>query len=342
MSTAYITHPRYVEHTLSGHPEHAGRIQAIWQQLEDLRPRLTCLEAQPASVEAILQVHSADYLRMLERLSSAYDTPVLLNPDTYFCPTSLEIARLAAGGVIQALDEVLENRVDNALAIIRPPGHHAEPDNAMGFCLLGNVAIAVRHAQLAHHLERIMIVDYDVHHGNGTQDMLYDDPHSLFISTHQSPYYPGSGGLHETGRGQGIGYTVNIPLREGHGDESYYKLYSEIIWPLAERYKPQLLVVSAGFDAHWDDPLAGMKLSLSGYAHLTRELIHMAQKLCGGKIVFVLEGGYNLQVLAHGVRNIASALLGDDSVSDPLGPAPQHTLPTVQPLVAELKRIHNL
>jgi acetoin utilization deacetylase AcuC-like enzyme len=226
--------------------------------------------------------------------------------------------------------------------VVRPPGHHAMPDNAMGFCLLGNVAMAVRYAQKRHQLERVMIVDYDVHHGNGTQDMLYDDPHSLFISMHQYPFYPGSGALHETGSGAGQGYTVNIPLPAGHDDHSYATLFRDIIWPLADRYQPQLLVVSAGFDAHWNDPLANMHLTLSGYAHMTRELIQMARAHCDGKIVVVLEGGYDLDVLSHGVQNIAHALLGDDTISDPLGPGPQRTAPVIAPLIAEVKHIHRL
>ena len=233
-------------------------------------------------------------------------------------------------------------RADNALAVVRPPGHHAIHDNAMGFCIFGNVALAARYACETHNLERIMIVDYDVHHGNGTQALLYDDPRTLFVSTHQYPFYPGTGGMRETGIQAGKGYTVNIPLSAGHGDENYAAIFRDIIWPLADRYQPQLLVVSAGFDAHWDDPLAHMNLSLMGYANLTRELIKMAAKHCDGKIVFVMEGGYNLQVLAHGVRNIAHALLSDDDISDPPGPSPHQREPAIAKLISEIKRIHQL
>ncbi len=278
----------------------------------------------------------------MEALAQGYKSTILISPDTYFGPSSFEIARLSAGGVIQAIDAVLSGRANNALAAVRPPGHHALQATAMGFCLLGNVAIAVRHAQAVHGLDRILIVDYDVHHGNGTQDMLYEDPHSLFLSTHQFPFYPGTGDLYETGTGDGAGFTVNIPLNAGHGDNSYRAVYKEIVWPVAERFKPQLVIVSAGFDAHWKDPLAEMRLSLHGYDHLSRELIAIAERFCDGKIVFVTEGGYNLEALAHGVRNIALALLADDEISDPLGPAPDTLEISARPLIEEVRRIHRL
>ncbi|MAS34605.1 MAG: histone deacetylase [Anaerolineaceae bacterium] len=344
MTTAYITHPRYADHTYAGHPEHAGRIQAVWQELDSagLTARMKAVTPQPADQDLILTVHTRHYLDKLQWVTQSHPETVLLNPDTYFGPHSLDIARLAVGGVVTAVNEVLSNRADNALAVVRPPGHHALADNAMGFCLFGNVAIAAKYAQQAHHLERVMIVDFDVHHGNGTQDMLYDDPKALFVSTHQSPFYPGTGSLQETGRGTGTGFTVNIPLRAGHGDTSYNSIYEDAIWPLARRYQPQLMLVSAGFDAHWDDPLAHMQLSLAGYANLTRQLMAMAQEVCDGKIVFVLEGGYNLDVLAHGVRNVAHALLGDSDVSDPIGPAPDPHEPAIDPLIATVRRIHGL
>lgn len=344
MITAYITHPRYAEHTLAGHPEHAGRVQAIWTELETsgLAGRMVPVTPQPADHELLLNVHTRHYLDTLQWIASSHQEMVLINPDTYFGPTSFEVARLAAGGAVQAVDEVLSGRANNALAVIRPPGHHAVSNNAMGFCLFGNVVLAAKYARQVYHIERLMIVDFDVHHGNGTQDMLYDDPATLFISTHQYPFYPGTGTLNETGSGPGKGCTINIPMRAGLGDAAYATVFDEIIWPAARRYQPQFIVVSAGFDAHWDDPLAHMRLSLTGYAHITRQLVTMAAELCDGKIIFVLEGGYHLTALAHGVRNIAHALVGDQTISDPLGPAPEQPEPLLAPLLAEVKRLHHL
>lgn len=345
MTTAYVTHPRYTEHHLAGHPEHAGRIRAIWKELDDsgLSSRMNKLEAQPVSEELILNVHTPEYLQLLKWVDETAQSNVRLDADTYANPTSYVISRLSAGGVVLAVDEVLSGRVANALAAVRPPGHHAMPGYAMGFCLLGNVPIATRFAQKVHGLQRVMIVDFDVHHGNGTEAMFYDDDSVLFISSHQYPFYPGTGKLTDTGSGKGTGYTINIPLSAGHGDASFAAFYKEVIWPAAKRFKPELIIVSAGFDSHWTDPLAMLRLSLAGYAHLTRELIRMAEQLCGGKIVFAVEGGYNLEALAHGVANIGYALLGEPTVSDPLGtPRDGQIEPDIAPLIKQLREIHNL
>jgi acetoin utilization deacetylase AcuC-like enzyme len=342
VTTAYVTHPRYVEHDIPGHPEHAGRIRAVWQALDDagLLDRMQAIPPIAATDEHILSVHTPQYLDVLRQIERN-DHTVRFDMDTYALPQTPAIARLSAGGVVQAVDAVLTGAADNALAAVRPPGHHAIPDRAMGFCYLGNVAIAARHAQRAHGLERVLIVDYDVHHGNGTQDIFYDDNSVLFFSTHQYPYYPGTGGMDETGSGKGRGYTVNVPLEAGHGDDGYARIYSDILWPLARRFRPQLILVSAGFDAHWDDPLAMMRLSLTGFGHLDRELVRMAGELCDGRIIYVLEGGYNLKVLAQGTANIARALLGEDSIHDPLGKVNGSQRSTAD-LVSRLKSLHRL
>lgn len=345
MTSAYVTHPRYPEHNLPGHPEHAGRIRAVWGQMDDsgLSTRMKKLEAQPVDEELILRVHTPEYIEILRWIDSTKQERVHLDADTYAGPTAYEIARLAAGGVVLAVDEVLSGHSSNGLAAVRPPGHHAMPSHGMGFCILGNVPIAARHAQQAYGIGRVMIVDYDVHHGNGTEAMFYDDDTILFASTHQSPFYPGTGAITNIGSGKGTGYTINIPLEAGHGDSSFAALYEEILWPAAERFKPELILVSAGFDSHWTDPIAGMRLSLTGYAHLTRQLIRMAEQFCGGKIVFAMEGGYNLEALSQGVSNVGYALLGDSTVSDPLGP-PQdgRPEPDVRPIIDRLKQIHGL
>lgn len=343
MTTAYVTHPSYTGHDLPHHPEHAGRIQAVWQALESagVTTRLNRVTPEKVTDEQILYVHTKDYLQLFREIKR-YDHGVRFDADTYAFPESADVARLSAGGVVRAVDEVLRGSAQNALAAVRPPGHHAIPSRPMGFCLLGNISIAARYAQNNYDdIRRVMIVDFDVHHGNGTQDMFYGDDSVLFISTHQYPYYPGTGGMSETGLGRGEGYTINIPLSAGNGDDNYAVIYEQIVWKAARRFEPDLILVSAGFDAHWIDPLASMRLSLHGYAHLTNELIRMAKELCDNRIVFVMEGGYDLGALSHGMINIAHALLGDDTISDIYGKQ-NRPEPDVNGLLQELRDIHDL
>ena len=234
-----------------------------------------------------------------------------LDPDTYALPVSLDVARLAAGAVIGAVDAALSGRADNALAIVRPPGHHATAERAMGFCLLNNVAIAARHARSAPGIEKVLILDYDVHHGNGTNDIFYADPSVCFISIHQSPFYPGTGALEEAGAGAGRGLYAQHPLSSaGMAMRLIGGCSMRSSAPAVERFDPDFMLISAGFDAHWVDPLASMQLTLGGYDHLARECIVLAERLCDGRIVFVMEGGYDLPALANGWVSIARALLG--------------------------------
>jgi acetoin utilization deacetylase AcuC-like enzyme len=220
-TTAYATHPRYTEHDFPGHPENAQRIRAVWRGLDEsgLTARMRRLDVQAADTDWALTVHTADYLDLLRRISARPGT-THLDADTYAGPDALAIAMLSAGGALGAVDTVLSGSADNGLAAIRPPGHHAMPDHGMGFCLLGNVAIAAKYAQRRHGVERVLIVDYDVHHGNGTEAMFYDDPSVLYVSTHQYPFYPGTGAATDVGSGRGEGYTVNIPLPAGSGDSN--------------------------------------------------------------------------------------------------------------------------
>ncbi len=349
MTTAYTTHARFPEHDLPSHPEHAGRIRAVWQALDQagLTQRMQTGTVEQVTDEQILSVHTPEYLTLLKRLEHLTST-ARIDSDTYVTPTSVEVARYAAGAAVGCVDAVLSGRADNALAAVRPPGHHAEPGTAMGFCLLGNIAIAARHAQRAYGVERVMILDYDVHHGNGTEAMFYDDPSVLFISLHQGKnsfggrFYPGTGMIQDIGKGKGIGSTINIPLSPGHGDASYAALFEQVVIPAAQRFRPQLILVSAGFDAHWLDPLAGIRLSLTGYAALTQTLIQLAQELCSGRIVFVMEGGYNLDALSHGVANIARLLLGDANIADPLGMPTRSDSPDIAPVIKQLRALHTL
>ncbi len=343
MTTVFATHPRYTEHDYPGHPENADRIRAVWRGLDEsgLSERMQSLEPHEVDTDWVLTVHTAGYLDLLRRVSA---TPrvTFLDPDTYAGPDALAIALLSAGGAVGVVDTVLGGSAGNGLAAIRPPGHHAMPSRAMGFCLLGNVAIATRYAQRQYGIDRILIVDYDVHHGNGTEAMFYDDPSVLYVSTHQYPFYPATGAASDIGTGPGEGYTVNIPLPAGSGDANYAAVFEQIIWPSAERFQPQLVLVSVGFDAYREDPLAEMRLTLSGYSHLAAEVIRMAQRFCGGRVVFLLEGGYNLDALRNGVSNIARLLLGEPP-TDPLGPSSDMRAdPDIAGLVARLAQLHRL
>ena len=344
MTTAFVTHPSYTEHDFPRHPEHAGRIRAVWSALEaaGMTGQLLAPSPSSASDQQVLSVHTVEHLQRLVDISQM-DRSVLIDQDTYALPSSLDVARLAAGAVIRAVDAVCAGDADNAMAIVRPPGHHATPDRQMGFCLLNNVAIGARHAHNTHRLNRVMILDYDVHHGNGTQDIFYSDSAVMFLSIHQSPYYPGTGALDEVGAAEGRGTTVNVPVPAGHGDQSYRLMIEQVVTPATLRFRPDLLLISVGFDAHWVDPLAGMRLSLGGYDWLARECLKLAEQVCAGRIVFVMEGGYDLKALSHGWCNIARALLGLDDLSDPYGAAPADSSSgDIQPLLDRVRAIHRI
>lgn len=339
---AYITHPRYIEHDLAEHPEHAGRIRAVWRYMEEsgLLPRLLTPQAIEVARAQIAAVHTEDYIRTLERISEQARM-MRLDADTYAAPVSYEIARLSAGAQTLAVDMLFDGRATKAIAASRPPGHHAVAERGMGFCLLSNVAIAARHAQQAWGVERVLIVDFDVHHGNGTEAIFYQDESVFFLSTHQSPLYPGTGALEDTGSGRGEGFTLNLPLPANTGDAGFRAIFEQVVWPVAKRYQPGLIIVSAGFDAHWLDPLAGLQLTSTGFAALCSELNQMAEAVCGGKILFAMEGGYNVDALGTGMANIARVLLGEPPL-DPLGAPPPRAEPDIAPLLQAARALHHL
>jgi acetoin utilization deacetylase AcuC-like enzyme len=341
MTTAYCYDDRFLDHTYPGHPENADRLVAIMNGLQQSRllERLTRIPAQPATEDEVARVHATSYLQAVQRVADRGGGH--LDPDTYVVPATYRTALLAAGGLLAVTRAVLNAQVRNGFALVRPPGHHATARHGMGFCIFNNIAIAARDALARPDVGRVLIVDFDVHHGNGTQDAFEEAPDVLFLSTHQFPHYPGTGRVNETGRGEGEGTIVNVPLPAGVGDQGYARILGEILWPLAHRYDPQLILVSAGFDAHWTDPLAMMSLSLSGYAHIAQELVAMADELCAGRLVVTLEGGYDPTVLSNGVQNVFHALLGDEEVSDPIGPSPRAERPIDQRL-AEVKVAHHL
>ncbi len=309
--TGLVYNPRYLEHDMGlGHPESPNRLRAIIQQLEQsgTMAELTRIEPRKAEDEWITLVHTAAYLASLKQHAPASGR-VSLDPDTSMSPGSLTAAYLAAGGALAGVDAIMQQQVDHVFCAVRPPGHHAEANRAMGFCLLNNVAIAARYARKKHGLSRVLIVDWDVHHGNGTQHSFEDDPSILFFSTHQFPHYPGTGRESERGRGAGEGYTINVPMEAGESDDEYRAIFHKVLVPAAEQFRPELVIISAGFDAHKDDPLAGMGLTESGYAELTGIVAGIAKKYAQGRILSSLEGGYNLTALAASVDAHVRGLL---------------------------------
>lgn len=323
MTTGYLYSPVFLEHVEPGHPESPERLTAILRALDEtgVRARLVALDPLPATDAQIEAVHTREHLARVKQLSARGGGH--FDADTFAHARSFDAAMLAAGALVRAVDAVVRGEVENAFALVRPPGHHATRTRAMGFCLFNNIAIAAQHALTAQHLERVLIVDYDAHHGNGTQAIFYDSPRVLYFSTHQFPHYPGTGDWREIGAGAGVGFTVNVPLPPRVGDAGFRRIVDDLLAPLAQRYQPQLILVSAGYDAHWSDPLAMENLTIAGYGALARALVALARELCAGRIVFTLEGGYHLPALAYGVVATFSALLGDAEILDPLGAPPR-------------------
>ena len=310
-NTGIVYHPAYLEHEMgAGHPESPNRLRAIMQQLErsGTADRLTKIEPRKAEEEWITLVHSSSYVTALNAHQPASGR-VALDPDTSMSPGSLPAAYLAAGGALAAVDAIIRGEVEHAFCAVRPPGHHAESGRAMGFCLFNNVAIAARYVQKKHGLNRVLIVDWDVHHGNGTQHSFEQDPSILFFSTHQYPHYPGTGRETERGTGAGEGFTINVPMEAGDGDDEYHAIFLNVLLPAAEAFKPEFVIISAGFDAHRDDPLASMGLTEAGYSDLTGLVAGIARRHARGRLLSALEGGYNLTALAASVDAHLKALL---------------------------------
>jgi acetoin utilization deacetylase AcuC-like enzyme len=305
MSVILIHSERFAEHqTPPGHPERPERAEVMDAVAARWRERGTEIVApRAATTEQLVRVHDRDYLR---RISETSLKSTQLDPDTYTSPESHEIALLAAGAAIDAVERVMAESHRAAVAMVRPPGHHAERHRAMGFCLYNNVAVAAAHAR-AQGAGKVAIVDYDVHHGNGTQHIFEADPHVLYISTHQYPYYPGTGAADEVGREAGLGFTVNIPLEVGAVDEDYQLAFSRVVLPVLRQFEPDLILVSAGFDAHDRDPLGGMRLSTAAFGAMTLELRAVAEECCRGRIASVTEGGYDLQALAASLDAVIAA-----------------------------------
>jgi acetoin utilization deacetylase AcuC-like enzyme len=305
---------RFAEHqTPPGHPERPERADVFDAVASRWRSRgAEVVAPRAATREQLLRVHDGDYLR---RISETAGRATQLDPDTYTSPESYEVALLAAGGCIEAVERVMASSHRAAYALVRPPGHHAERARAMGFCLINNVAVAAAHAR-ALGAAKVAIVDFDVHHGNGTQHIFEADSHVLYISTHQFPYYPGTGAVDEIGRDSGRGFTVNVPLEVGAVDEDYQLVFRRVVVPVLQQFEPSLLIVSAGFDAHERDPLGGMRVTTPAFGAMTSELRAVAEECCRGRIVAAVEGGYDLQALGASLDESIASLDGDQKKLD--------------------------
>jgi acetoin utilization deacetylase AcuC-like enzyme len=360
-TVGYAYDPLFLEHDRAHHPEHAGRLRAVAARMREagLLDTLTHITAGPATFDELCDLHDPLYVSQVYAICERGGGS--LGADTYLTARTFDAAALAAGSAVACVDAVRRGEVRRAFALVRPPGHHAFADHGEGFCLFNNVAFAAKRSlggggagdamwspsavrSQAKDAPRAMIVDFDVHHGNGTQAIFYDDPCVFVASLHQYGYlYPGSGRHDEAGDGAGRGHTLNVPMPPGAGDAAYALAFEQLVVPAARRFKPDFLLASAGFDAHWRDPLAGAEVTLGGFSAMMQTLCNLADELCDGRFVAVLEGGYDLDALGHGVVNALRVMQGaPELVDDPLGPPPDPEDADVSKLVAMIARAHGL
>ncbi len=310
--TGVVCHDLYKEHLAEfPHVESPQRLKVIYDMLDeaDMAGKFVSVSPRSATHEELAWVHSHSHI---ERVAGTDGKPhASLDPDTQTTPLSCQAAKLAVGGLFSLVDKIFDGTIENGFALVRPPGHHAERDRAMGFCLFNNVALGARYAMNTYGVKKILIVDWDLHHGNATQKTFYTDPDVLYFSTHQYPYYPGTGSLKEVGHGDAMGLTVNVPLSPGYGDSDFFKIFKQILYPIASAFKPEWIFVSAGFDTYVDDPLGGMKVTPQGYAAMTRLIMDFAKAYASERLAFTLEGGYHLTGLRESVRAVLKELAGD-------------------------------
>jgi len=310
MTTALVYDPAFLKHeTGTHHPESPERLRVIISALQQDEPLWTLLQHEPprpVSDKDIMRCHS---YRLIDHIQTLCEGGVpFIDRDTSICDASFAIAKLAAGAAVVGVDQVFKGEADNAIALVRPPGHHATSDHAMGFCLFNNVAIAARYAQVHYGADRVLIVDWDVHHGNGTQEIFYRDPSVFYFSTHQYPYYPGTGAANERGLDKGEGTTLNIPIAEGTSADSHRQVFNEALRAIEKAFPPDLIIISAGFDSRRDDPLGGLMLEDPDFREMTKQLMDIADRQGKGRVVSVLEGGYNLETLGETVRTHVESL----------------------------------
>jgi len=320
-----------------GHPETYERILAIVDMLNytKMMDEVVRIEPRDATKEEITLVHTPEHYDKIASTKGKHR--VFLDADTTTCAVSFDAALRAAGGTIAAIDSVLSGEVDRAFPIVRPPGHHAEADRPMGFCLFNNVAVGAAYLTQVKGLERVLVIDWDVHHGNGTQHIFEDSSKVLYFSSHQFPFYPGTGAAQEVGTGDGKGYTVNVPMEPGMEDNEFIKIFQEILKPIIDQYKPEFILVSAGFDIFFDDPLGGMKVTPEGFAKLTRQLTDQADRVCKGNIIFLLEGGYNLDGLWISTKEMLEELLDKKRSEYDIGDAETKADDSIE----NIKKVHS-
>ncbi len=334
MKTVYVFVPSR-NHEYPDHPERPGRLEILGLQLDSFGAER--IEPTRASVDEVARVHEMGLIQAIEEVCKQAPG-VIDHAPTYVTQTSYEDAMLAAGGVITCTRAVLRGEAKNAFAIVRPPGHHAEPDHSMGFCIFNNIAIAAQDA-LANGMEHVMVIDYDAHHGNGTQAAFMNDERAGFVSTHQWGIYPGTGWFDDAPKARKR--IANVPLQAHAGDETFSHICDEIFKPMVEAFRPQMLLISAGFDAHWNDPITSLGLSTQGYFNTSKKLVDIAEEYCGGKIVFVLEGGYEPHNVAYGVDAVFGALTSRPLRSEANDPSPYKD-PDHESRIAEIRKWQGL
>jgi acetoin utilization deacetylase AcuC-like enzyme len=310
MTVGIVRDEIFLEHiTDDYHPENPDRLRHIYSMLNSIdKDGIVYAPPRKATHDEIALNHELSYI---DSIAATKDkAQKRLDPDTVTSQKSYDASCMAVGGVLKLVDMLVASEINNGFALVRPPGHHAERARAMGFCIFNNIAIAAKYLEKIHNLNRILIVDFDLHHGNGTQHSFYRDSKILYFSTHQYPYYPGTGWYEEVGDGEGEGYTVNIPFSYGMGDDDHVYAFREVLVPLSDLYKPEIILVSAGFDSYYNDPLGGMAVTEGGFAMMTRIILDIAEKHCNGKALFALEGGYDLSGLANSVKAVIMEMKG--------------------------------